>query len=147
MVSNYRTATVVISQTDAHVLTTTSKWSNWSRTWGTTTPRSCQFHIFTCRFCLLQLVLLFHWRCRRGLPSWRLSSLIKDVTKSMPTRSQSILSKLGKISQELTVENVHVVNDGVRDAWTWKHSEAMGVRGHAPREILKFGPLEWLKMH
>ena len=30
------------------------KWSNWSRTWGTTTPRSCQFHIFTCSFCLLQ---------------------------------------------------------------------------------------------
>ena len=28
----------------------------------------------------------------------------------MPTHSQSILSKLGKICQELTVENVHAVN-------------------------------------
>ena len=27
---------------------------------------------------------------------------------NVPTRSQSILSKLGKIRQELTVENVHV---------------------------------------
>ena len=56
IVSNYRRATVVVSQNDAPVLTTTQKWSNWSRTWGTTTPRSCQFHIFTCSFCLLQLV-------------------------------------------------------------------------------------------
>ena len=39
---------------------------------------------------------------------------LKDVA-NVPTRSQSILSKLGKIRQELTVENVHVVN-GVRDA-------------------------------
>ena len=76
IVSNYGRATVLISQNDAHVLTTTCKWSNWSRTWGTTTPRSCQFHIFTCSFCFLQLVLLFHWRCRRGLPSWCLSSPI-----------------------------------------------------------------------
>ena len=84
IVSNYGRATVVISQNNAHVLATTCKWSNWSRTWGTTTPRSCQFHIFTCSFCFLQLVLLFHWRhvnvtsmtasCRRGLPSWCLSS-------------------------------------------------------------------------
>ena len=56
IVSNYRRATVVVSQNDAPVLTTTQKWSNWSRTWGTTTPRSSQFHIFTCSFCLLQLV-------------------------------------------------------------------------------------------
>ena len=56
IVSNYRRATVVVSQNDAPVLTTTQKWSNWSRTWGTTTPRSCQFHMFTCSFCLLQLV-------------------------------------------------------------------------------------------
>ena len=34
---------------------------------------------------------------------------LKDVT-NVPTHSQSILSKLGKIRQELTVENVHVVN-------------------------------------
>ena len=34
------------SQNDAHV-------------WGTTTPRSCQFHIFTCSFCLQQLVNCF----------------------------------------------------------------------------------------
>ena len=40
---------------------------------------------------------------------------LNDVT-NVPTRSQSILSKLGKISQELTVENVHVMNHGVRDA-------------------------------
>ena len=39
----------------------------------------------------------------------------KDVT-NVPTRSQSILSQLGKIRQELTVGNVHVVNHGVRDA-------------------------------
>ena len=39
----------------------------------------------------------------------------KDVT-NVPTRSQGILSQLGKIRQELTVENVHVVNHGVRDA-------------------------------
>ena len=39
---------------------------------------------------------------------------LKDVT-NVPTRSQSILSKLGKICQELTVENVHVVNHGVMD--------------------------------
>ena len=37
---------------------------------------------------------------------------LKDVT-NVPTRSQSILSKLGKIRQELTVKNVHVVNHGV----------------------------------
>ena len=45
---------------------------------------------------------------------------LKDVTNvnvtNVPTRSQSILSKLGKICQKLTVENVHVVNHGVRDA-------------------------------
>ena len=41
------------------------------------TPRSSQFHIFTCSFCLLQLVLWFHGRCpRRRLPSWCSSSLI-----------------------------------------------------------------------
>ena len=42
---------------------------------------------------------------------------LKDVT-NVPTCSQSILSKLklGKIRQELTVENVHVENHGVRDA-------------------------------
>ena len=55
---------------------------------------------------------------------------------NVPTRSQSIRSKLGKICQKLTVENVHVVNHGVRDTvrltWTWKHSEARGDRGHAP---------------
>ena len=39
---------------------------------------------------------------------------LKDVA-NVPTRSQSILSKLGKIRRELTVENVHAVN-GVRDA-------------------------------
>ena len=39
----------------------------------------------------------------------------KDMT-NMPTHSQIILSQLGKIRQELTVENVHVVNHGVRDA-------------------------------
>ena len=39
----------------------------------------------------------------------------KDVT-NVPTRSQSILSQLEKICQELTVENVHVVNHGVRNA-------------------------------
>ena len=39
---------------------------------------------------------------------------LKDVT-NVPTRSQSILSHWGKISQELKVENVHVVNHGVRD--------------------------------
>ena len=63
----------------------------------------------------------------------------KDVT-NVPTRSQSILSKLGQIHQELTVENVHAVNHGVRDAclieiglmWTWKHLEARGVQRHAP---------------
>ena len=38
----------------------------------------------------------------------------RDVT-NVPTRSQSILSKLGNIYQELTVEFVHVVNHGVRD--------------------------------
>ena len=37
---------------------------------------------------------------------------LKDVT-NVPTRSQSILSKLGKIRQELTVENV--LNNGARD--------------------------------
>ena len=37
---------------------------------------------------------------------------LKDA--NMPTCSQSILSKLEKIWQELTVENVHVVNHGVR---------------------------------
>ena len=41
---------------------------------STTTPRSCQFHIFTCSFCLLQLVL-FYRRCRRHLPSWCFTSL------------------------------------------------------------------------
>ena len=64
----------------------------------------------------------------------------RDVTNmnvtNMPTCSQSILSKLGKICQNLTVENVHVVNHGVRDAvrltWTWKHMEARWVRGHGP---------------
>ena len=53
---------------------------------------------------------------------------LKDVT-NVPTRSQTILSKLGMIHQELTVEKVHVVNHGVRDTclikwdrikWTWK---------------------------
>ena len=39
----------------------------------------------------------------------------KDVT-NVPTHSQSILCQLGKIRQELPVENVHVVNHGVRDA-------------------------------
>ena len=34
------------------------------RTWGTTTPRSCPFHIFTCYFCLPQLVHLIDQRCR-----------------------------------------------------------------------------------
>ena len=58
---------MVISQNDAHVLTTTEKWSNWSRTWGTRTSRSCQFHIFTCFFCLLQLVFLI---VSLTLPSW-----------------------------------------------------------------------------
>ena len=38
---------------------------------------------------------------------------LKDVT-NVPTRSQSILSKLRKIRKELTVEHVHVVNHGVR---------------------------------
>ena len=67
---------------------------------------------------------------------------LKDVT-NVPTRSQSIMSKLVKIGQELTVENVHVVNHGVRDkclikwdtvglTWMWKHLEARGVGGHAP---------------
>ena len=32
---------------------------------------------------------------------------LKDAG-NVPTRSQSILSKLGKFHQELTVENVHV---------------------------------------
>ena len=40
--------------------------------------------------------------------------LVKDVT-NVPTRSQSILSKLGEIRQELTVANVHVMNHGVMD--------------------------------
>ena len=32
-----------------HLLSTTWQWwSNWSRMWGTTTPRSCQFHISMC---------------------------------------------------------------------------------------------------
>ena len=44
---------------------------------------------------------------------------LKDVT-NMPTCSQSILSKLGKIRQEFTVKNVHVVNHGVRDACLMK---------------------------
>ena len=61
-------------------------------------------------------------------------TFLKDVT-NVPTRSQIILSKLGKICQEFTVENVHVVNHGVRNTcfikwdrltWTWKHSEAGG---------------------
>ena len=39
---------------------------------------------------------------------------LKDLT-NVSTRSQSILSKLGKINQELTVENVHVVNHRVRE--------------------------------
>ena len=34
------------------------KWSIWSRTWGTTAPISCQFHIFTCSFCLRAAVTL-----------------------------------------------------------------------------------------
>ena len=82
IVSNYWRATVVICQNDVHVLTTTSKWSNWSRTWGKTTPRSCQFHIFTCSFCFLQLVLLFHWRCRCRLPYWCLSSLVSQCQRN-----------------------------------------------------------------
>ena len=44
---------------------------------------------------------------------------LRDVT-NVPTRSQSILSKLGKIHQELTVGNVHVVNYRVRDACLMK---------------------------
>ena len=40
---------------------------------------------------------------------------LKDVT-NVPTRSQSILSKLGKIRHDLTVENVHMMNHGVMDA-------------------------------
>ena len=73
-VSNYGRATVVISRNDAHVLTTTYKWSNWSRTWGTTTPRSCQFHIFTCGllFSAISLIVSLSGRCRRGRPSWSL---------------------------------------------------------------------------
>ena len=80
---------------------------------------------------------------------------LKDLT-NVPTRSQSILSKLGKINQELSVENVHVVNHGVGDACLieWdrinvnvRHSEARGSGVMLPLERLKFGPLEWLKMH
>ena len=35
------------------------KMNNWSRKSGATTPISCQFHMFTCSFCLLQLVNCF----------------------------------------------------------------------------------------
>ena len=58
ILSNYGRVTMVNSQNDAHVLTTTEKWSNWSRTWGTTTPRSCQFTYSRAAFSFLQLVQL-----------------------------------------------------------------------------------------
>ena len=46
---------------------------------------------------------------------WRWPDALKDVTNvpTVPTRSQSILSKLGKISQELTVEKAF-------QSWEWK---------------------------
>ena len=44
-----------------------------------------------------------------------LNQMFLKYLTNAPTRSQSLLSKLGKIHQELTVENVHVVNHGVRD--------------------------------
>ena len=59
---------------------------------------------------------------------------LKDAT-NVPTHSQSILSKLGKIRQELTVEIVHVMNHGVMDACWFKWNrikvnvEAFGSQG------------------
>ena len=65
---------VVISRDDVLVLSTTWKWRIRSRTWGTTAPRSCQFHIFTCSFCLLQLVLfhkvMLHWSICNANLQW-----------------------------------------------------------------------------
>ena len=58
---------------------------------------------------------------------------------NVPTRSQSILSKLGKIGQELKVEmcmwwtmewgtDLQLSELGL--TWMWKHLEARGVRGN-----------------
>ena len=58
---------------------------------------------------------------------------LKDVG-NVPTRYQSILFKLENILQELTVESE-----------TWGGGKGSG--SMLPREILKFGPLERLKMH
>ena len=69
---------------------------------------------------------------------------LKDLTSYVPNRSQSILSKMGKIRQELTVENVHVVKYGVRDTCLTEWHIGFNVNVEA---ILKFGPLGWLKMH
>ena len=45
---------------------------------------------------------------------------VGDAISRVPTRSQSILSKFGKIHQELAVENVpDVVNHGVRHMFNW----------------------------
>ena len=79
----------------AYVLTTTWKWSNWlnfgRRTWGTTTPRSCQFYIFTCSFRLLQLVLLFHWRSRPDLPARRYRTRTgKSTCRRRPVRARTV---------------------------------------------------------
>ena len=81
----------------------------------------------------------------------------KDVT-NVPTRSQSILSQLGKICRELTVENVHVVNHGVRDTcfikWdgTSVNVEAFGSWGRgggpgacSPEKFWNLGPLNGWK--
>ena len=89
--SNYRRATVVISQNDAYVLTTTLKWSNWSRTWGTIKSIS-HIHVLLLSRAITLIVSL-------TLPSWSrapwcLSSLICSYSSYWWATARDFLASL-----------------------------------------------------
>ena len=81
---------------------------------------------------------------------------LKDVG-NVPTRSWSILSKLGKIRQELTASGKSACGrtmewrtlvlklSEIGLSWTWKHSEARGFGGMLPGKFWSLGPLNGWK--